>query len=174
MQVFSNQCPRLVKKCYFIIPYEGLDHYPRVSKQKKMEFDSLVLSPPPSLSIGVGILFLFLRAAHVQCCSLLVHCRYIVTQCFTTVFEMFLRNLQHADQKSRDATRTNLLFRVQSPVSHTCQTQCACLDGLPTVLESKYLENKISCILVATLASITGWWFGTFFMFPYIGNSKPN
>ena len=33
----------------------GLDHYPRVSKQKKVEFDRLVLSPPPSSSIGVGI-----------------------------------------------------------------------------------------------------------------------
>lgn len=45
-QVFSNQCPRLVKKCYFTIPFEGLDHYPRVSQQKKVEFDRLVLSPP--------------------------------------------------------------------------------------------------------------------------------
>ena len=24
------------------------------------------------------------------------------------------------------------------------------------------------------LTSITGWWFGTFFIFPYIGNSNPN
>ena len=54
-QVFSNQCPRLFKKCYFTIPFEGLDHYPRVSKQKKVEFDRLVLSPPPSPSIGVGL-----------------------------------------------------------------------------------------------------------------------
>ena len=46
ISVFSNQCPRLVKKCYFTIPFEGLDHYPRVSKQKKVEFDRLVLSPP--------------------------------------------------------------------------------------------------------------------------------
>ena len=31
-------------------------HYPRVSKQKKVEFDRLVLSPPRSPSIGVGML----------------------------------------------------------------------------------------------------------------------
>ena len=50
-------CPRLVKKCYFTIPFEGLD--PRVSKQKKVEFDRLVLSPPPSPSIGVGIIYIY-------------------------------------------------------------------------------------------------------------------
>ena len=46
---FLNQCPKLVKKCYFTIPFEGLDHYPRVSNQKKLESDRLVLSPrnPP-------------------------------------------------------------------------------------------------------------------------------
>ena len=38
--------PKLVKTCYFTIPFEGLDHYPGVSKQKKVEFDRLVLSPP--------------------------------------------------------------------------------------------------------------------------------
>ena len=35
---------------YFKIPFEQLDHYPKVSKvskQKKVEFDRLVLSPPP-------------------------------------------------------------------------------------------------------------------------------
>ena len=35
--------------------FEGLDHYPRVSKQKKVEFDRLVLSPPALPSVGVGI-----------------------------------------------------------------------------------------------------------------------
>ena len=39
---------------YFTIPFEGLDHHPRVSKQKKVEFDRLVLSPPPALPLYRG------------------------------------------------------------------------------------------------------------------------
>ena len=45
----SSYLPRLVKKCYFTIPFEGLDHHSRVSKQKQVEFDRLVLSPPRPL-----------------------------------------------------------------------------------------------------------------------------
>ena len=32
-----------------------MDHYPRGSKQKKVEFDRLVLSPPALPCIGVGM-----------------------------------------------------------------------------------------------------------------------
>ena len=45
----------LLRNVTLLIPFEGLDHYPRVSKQRKVEFDRLALSPPPSPSIGVGI-----------------------------------------------------------------------------------------------------------------------
>ena len=63
--------PELYKRKYFLtsaqglsrnltLNFEQLDHYPRGSKQKKVEFDRLVLSPPPSPSKGVGILQGFL------------------------------------------------------------------------------------------------------------------
>ena len=69
-QVFSNQCPRLVKKCCFTIPFEGLDHYPRVSKQKKWNSTAWLCPPRPSPSTGVGILTpcsrLWLRHASVS------------------------------------------------------------------------------------------------------------
>ena len=52
-QVFSDQCPRLVKKCSFEIPFEQLDHYPRVSKQKKWNSTGWFCPPrpPPSTAI---------------------------------------------------------------------------------------------------------------------------
>ena len=48
-QVFSNQCPRLGKNCYFTIPFGGWISIPRFPSKKNVEFDRLVLSPvhPP-------------------------------------------------------------------------------------------------------------------------------
>ena len=48
-------CVCVLAACYFKIPFEGLDHYPRVSKQGKVEFDRLVLSPPSLPLYRVGI-----------------------------------------------------------------------------------------------------------------------
>ena len=39
---------------YNFSKFEALDYYPRVSKQNKMEFDRLVLSPPPVLPLYRG------------------------------------------------------------------------------------------------------------------------
>ena len=58
-QVFSNQCPRLVKKCYLlensIWAIGSLSQGFQSFQAKKVEFDRLVLSPPRSPSIGVGM-----------------------------------------------------------------------------------------------------------------------
>jgi hypothetical protein len=54
-EVFSNQCPRLVKKCYFTIPFEGLDHYPRVVG---------FVPPRPSHSIGGRFRFRIPKEPH--------------------------------------------------------------------------------------------------------------
>ena len=54
LECFTHPYP-LKNEIYFTIPFEGLDHYPRVSKQKKWNSTAWFCPPPPSPSTGVGI-----------------------------------------------------------------------------------------------------------------------
>ena len=58
-EVFSNQCPRLVKKCYFTSPFEGLDTIPGFPSKKTWNSTASFCPPLPSPSTGVGIMWYF-------------------------------------------------------------------------------------------------------------------
>ena len=44
----------------------------------------------------------------------------------------------------------------------------------PRIRDSQRLYNQTNLIKAQKFTSKTGWWFGTFFIFPYIGNNHPN
>jgi len=46
--------------------------------------------------------------------------------------------------------------------------------GYPLVILHSELENRIFFRSKEAIYTISGWWFGTFFIFPYIGNNHPN
>ena len=51
---------------------------------------------------------------------------------------------------------------------HFRRPSYVCMELIP------YMIQMIELYLLALSLSTTGWWFGTFFIFPYIGNNHPN
>ena len=42
------------------------------------------------------------------------------------------------------------------------------------VSESQYVQSRFALAIAIFIGDWSGWWFGTFFIFPYIGNNHPN